>query len=98
MMLVLVTTLSANMMIKRIQKMGNSLGLSYPSQYLKALGLRHGDEVQIDFDGESIVIKPVLAKRAIPFTLDDLLKGMTPSKAHVDELIQPSLEDWDDAL
>jgi antitoxin MazE len=65
-----------------IQKWGNSLGLRLPSKFLKELNLHAGNAVNIDLDGEQIVIKK-------EYNLDELLDQITPDNLH-----SLSLEDF----
>lgn len=57
----------------RIAKWGNSLGLRIPKSIASKLGLAEGVPVEIEAEGERVVIS-----RGQPrYRLDDLLKGMT---------------------
>lgn len=42
---------------RRITKIGNSLGLTLPTDALKAMHVGKGDEVQVELVGNQIVIK-----------------------------------------
>lgn len=46
-------------MITKIQKWGNSQGIRIPKAFLDALGLSIGDQVQIQREGDMIVIKKI---------------------------------------
>ena len=58
----------------RIAKWGNSLGLRIPKDITTQLGLAEGAEVQIEIEGDRVVISP----RRPHYKLSDLLGGMTP--------------------
>lgn len=44
---------------RRITKIGNSLGLTLPTDALKAMHVEKGDEVQVELVGNQIIIKKV---------------------------------------
>lgn len=44
-------------MERKITKIGNSLGVTFPSEILKRIHVNHGDEVTIDLRGDEIVIR-----------------------------------------
>jgi antitoxin MazE len=56
-----------------LARWGNSLGLRIPKDVASRAGLREGARVDVEADGERIVITP--ARR---YVLADLLKGTTP--------------------
>ncbi len=70
----------------QIAKWGNSLGLRVPKDVAEQAGLTEGTKVDIEAreDGSVVIRKAV--KR---YTLEELIAGMTPDKAH------PSLIDDD---
>jgi antitoxin MazE len=41
---------------RKIRKIGNSLGIIVPSEYLKQMGLKEGDSVYTSFENGKIVI------------------------------------------
>ena len=61
-----------------IQKWGNSLGLRIPSEVVKKMGLKSGDEVSCDLEGDTIVIHIQKPK----YSLDKLLDGVTEENSH----------------
>ena len=62
----------------RIAKWGNSLGLRIPKDIAGKLGLAEGVSVEIEAEGQRVVIS-----RARPrYRLEDLLTGMTPKAMH----------------
>lgn len=62
----------------RIAKWGNSLGLRIPKSIAGKLGLAEGARVEIETDGDRVVIS-----RGRPhYRLSDLLVGMTPKAMH----------------
>ena len=58
----------------RLTRWGNSLGLRIPKDVARQTGLREGDRVDVEAEGNRIIISP--ARRR--YVLADLLKGMTP--------------------
>jgi antitoxin MazE len=58
----------------QVSRWGNSLGLRIPKDIAARVGLREGTRVEIEAEGERIVISP--ARRR--YTLAELLEGMTP--------------------
>ncbi|HET6231499.1 MAG TPA: AbrB/MazE/SpoVT family DNA-binding domain-containing protein [Longimicrobiaceae bacterium] len=63
----------------QIQKWGNSLGLRIPSSFAQEVGITRGAEVEISLmDGRLVVEKTSPA----PFTLDELLAGITADNVH----------------
>jgi antitoxin MazE len=58
----------------QLARWGNSLGLRIPKDVARQTGLREGDRVDIEAEGDRIIISP--ARRR--YVLADLLKGMTP--------------------
>jgi antitoxin MazE len=61
-----------------IQKWGNSLGLRIPSEVVKKMGLKSGDVVSCDLEGDTIVIHIQKPK----YSLDKLLDGVTEENSH----------------
>lgn len=59
-----------------IQKWGNSLALRIPVKFLKELKLHAGNAVNIDLNGEEIVIKK------IEYNLNEMLDQITPENLH----------------
>ena len=58
----------------RVSRWGNSLGLRIPKDIAARAGLREGARVEIEAEGERIIISP--ARRR--YVLAELLEGMTP--------------------
>ena len=58
----------------QISRWGNSLGLRIPRDIARRLGLAEGARVEIETEGDRIVIS---APRRV-YTLDELLVGITP--------------------
>lgn len=62
----------------RVSKWGNSLGVRIPKDIANQAGLVEGARVDIETDGERVVIS-----RSRPhYKLCDLLVGMTPTAMH----------------
>lgn len=61
----------------RISKWGNSLALRIPGQLARELGIREGSELNLDREGETLVLG--MKKRP---TLEELLERVTPDQVH----------------
>ena len=64
-----------------VQKWGNSLAVRIPRSVAKDSHLHQGSVVDIALIGGKIVVKP---RRQLPYTLAQLLKGVTPRNRHVE--------------
>jgi antitoxin MazE len=58
----------------QVAKWGNSLGLRIPKDIARRAGLRAGACVEVEAEGERIVISPARPR----YVLSQLLEGMTP--------------------
>ncbi len=58
----------------QVSRWGNSLGLRIPKDIAIRTGLREGARVDIEADGDRIIIAPAQPR----YVLAELLKGMTP--------------------
>ena len=58
----------------QVARWGNSLGLRIPKDIAAQVGLRDGVRVEVEAEGERIVITPVRRR----YVLADLLEGVTP--------------------
>jgi len=58
----------------RVARWGNSLGLRIPKDIAQRVGLREGARVDIEVEGDRIVVSPAGRR----YVLAELLKGMTP--------------------
>lgn len=65
-------------MLTKVQKWGNSLGVRIPKPFIEETQISDGYSVNINFDGENIIIKPV--KKS--YRLTDLLKGINSKNIH----------------
>jgi antitoxin MazE len=63
----------------QIAKWGNSLGLRVPRDVAARVGLTEGTRVDIEASDDGRIIVTRSRRR---FTLDKLLKGMTPEREH----------------
>ena len=61
-----------------ISRWGNSLGLRIPKDIATALGLADGARVELQAEGDRIVISVARPR----YRLEDLLIGMTPEAMH----------------
>jgi mRNA interferase MazF len=58
----------------QVARWGNSLGLRIPKDIALRTGLREGARVEVEAEGDRIIISPARPR----YVLADLLKGMTP--------------------
>jgi antitoxin MazE len=58
----------------QVARWGNSLGLRIPKAIALRTGLREGVRVDVEAEGDRIIISPARPR----YVLADLLKGMTP--------------------
>ena len=58
----------------QLTKWGNSLGLRIPKDIARQAGLREGARVDIEAQGDRIIISPARPR----YVLADLLEGITP--------------------
>lgn len=65
-------------MITTIQRWGNSLAIRIPKAFAIQAELEEHTEVDIALDGDRIVLSPARKE----WTLDELLRGVTPSNTH----------------
>lgn len=63
----------------RVQKWGNSLALRIPQSFAAEVRLTDGASVELSLIEGKLVIQPLAQP---PFTLDDLLKGVTDENLH----------------
>jgi antitoxin MazE len=78
-------------MVRRLFKTGNSIVLSLPKEVLDELGIKDGENVNLELDREKrrVVITPVDKNRAIPGVNEEFAR-------QVDEFIQqyrPALDE-----
>lgn len=73
-----------------IRKIGNSSGTILPAHLLKKLHLTEGDSINIEDDGNNIVISPIVKRPK--YKLDELLAQCDPNAPISDEL-----NDWDNS-
>ena len=65
-------------MLTKVQKWGNSLGVRIPKPFVEETQISDGYSVDINFDGENIIIKPI--KNA--YRLNDLLGQINSKNIH----------------
>lgn len=65
----------------KLAKWGNSLGVRIPGSVLAEAGLANGSALEVTAVGGELRLKPVKTIRK-PYTLDELLKGITPDNVH----------------
>jgi antitoxin MazE len=69
----------------RIQAWGNSMGLRITRAVSEAARLEKGAVVTMELTDEGLLIRPKQAAGKV-WTEEELLAGLTPYKAHADEL------------
>ncbi|MGH8532251.1 MAG: AbrB/MazE/SpoVT family DNA-binding domain-containing protein [Gammaproteobacteria bacterium] len=72
-----------------IQPWGNSLGLRITKSISDLAQIGKGAKVTVEVTNNGLVVKKKVVKKSfrIPYSEAELLKGMTPRKAHADELL-----------
>lgn len=74
----------------KIQKWGNSLGLRITGPMKTIPGLKENMEVIVDISEKGLHVYPkpkkLTARDILPYTLEELLVGLTPYLAHADEV------------
>lgn len=70
---------------QNLQKWGNSAGVRLPKKVVEAAHLKPDQPLAISLRGRSIVLTPV--NEEDDFTLEAMLKGVTPENVH-------SVVDW----
>jgi len=66
---------------QKTDEWGNSTGIRLPRKVLKAAKWKEGQEVKIDVRGQTVVLTPIKDDKD-DFTLEDMLKGVTPENVH----------------
>ena len=72
-----------------IQPWGNSLGLRITRPMADLAHLTKGSKVEIEITEEGMIVKPTTKRRIsleFPYSEAELVRSLTPSKAHADEL------------
>lgn len=74
-----------------IQPWGNSLGIRITRPVSKLSRLEQGDKVIIEVTDDGLTVRAKTKKKRVklPYSESLLLQGMTPRKAHADELPTP---------
>lgn len=76
-----------------IKRWGNSLALRISGAMAEIPQFRVGSKLAIDVSEDGLIIKKVDQKRKkfnLPYSEQGLLAGMTPDKAHADDLATPT--------
>lgn len=80
-------------MQSEIKRWGNSAAIRLPRGILAAARLEVSSPVTVVVEGRKIIIEargePLKKHLALPFSEDDLIRGLNPETAHADELAQP---------
>ncbi len=72
---------------RKVLKVGNSLGVTFPMEFLNKLGIHQGDEIQMELEEDKIVIKK--SKKV------DLPKGISQDFF---EALNETLEEYDETI
>jgi antitoxin MazE len=72
---------------RKVLKIGNSLGITFPMGFLNKLGIHQGDEIQMELEEDKIVIKK--SKKV------DLPKGISQDFF---EVLNETLEEYDETI
>ncbi|SFA54253.1 putative addiction module antidote [Anoxybacillus pushchinoensis] len=72
---------------RKVLKVGNSLGVTFPMEFLNKLGIHQGDEIHMELEGDKIVIKK--SKKV------DLPKGISQDFF---EVLNETLEEYDETI
>lgn len=76
----------------KISKWGNSLAVRIPSSIVRSTHLYEGIDLEIEKDGEKIVLKPAKEKK---YSLDSLLSGVKKDAIHAEvETFGVGAEEW----
>lgn len=76
-----------------IKQWGNSLALRISGAMVEIPQFKAGSKIAIEVTEEGLIIKKVAPQKrkfALPYSEKSLLAGMTPEKAHADELATPT--------
>ena len=65
---------------QRVSAWGNSLGIRLPQVIAQQVGFAEGVSISISVEGDKVVLSPARPK----YTLDELLKDVTPEMQHDD--------------
>ena len=77
-----------------VRKIGNSLGSIIPAPVAREFALESGSEIEISMKDGKIIIEPISEKKRLPFSEEELLKGLTAHTAHADALAELSPKEW----
>jgi antitoxin MazE len=66
----------------RVQKWGNSLALRIPKALATETGLGENAEVELSSDNGRLVVTPRKRKRKPKYTIEEMLRGITPENLH----------------
>ncbi len=71
--------LEGMLVLTKIQKWGNSLGLRIPKSFAEEAGVEAGSEVDLSVKDGELVVRP---RRLPTYNLKDLLRGVTAENVH----------------
>ena len=79
----------------KIKKWGNSLALRLSGPMVSIPHFKENMDVDVNITEEGILIKPAInkSKKNLPFSEENLIDGLTPRRAHADEIISLSTKE-----
>lgn len=76
----------------KVSKWGNSLAVRIPSNIARSIHLHEGGDLEINEDGEKIILKPVKEKK---YSMDSLLSEVKKDNIHTEfETSRVGSEEW----
>lgn len=80
----------------RIQKWGNGLALRVSGAMRDLPQFQAGTEVEVEVTEEGFVVRRAMPNTRLPFSEAELLRDITPEKAHAEALAEPTSREWGD--
>jgi antitoxin MazE len=63
-------------------KWGNSLALRIPATFAKEVGASEGKTAEMTVEDDALIVKVTRPRRRRPYSLGELLEGITPEDYH----------------
>ncbi|MFC5714405.1 AbrB/MazE/SpoVT family DNA-binding domain-containing protein [Thalassorhabdus alkalitolerans] len=80
--------MAVNNMERKVTKIGNSLGVTFPTELLKRLGVTHGDDVFIEEQDGAIVIRKSQKVQLPKGVSDDFFDTLDKNMKQYDETMK----------
>ena len=80
-----------------VKKWGNSLAVRITGTAAEISNLKEGTKIAIEVNKDSLIIKPQKKARKrlkLPYSEDQLVKGLSKSNSHSDLIAQPSSKEF----